>query len=148
MPRKSTSRTSAAKGPRRRRPSAAAVDPAKNNAAILAAISPLHELEAELDREFRLQVRKRIETLLSTLAGPLGTPDGVAQELAASLQALLERWGFRVVCPKCQKPAKLYGRAGRTGKGVFEFVHTEGPKMIRHGGGRTLPPLKLAKFPT
>jgi len=148
MPSKRTSRSSVAKGPRRRRLSAAAGGPAKNNAAVLAALRPLQELESELDREFRLHVRKRIETLLATLAGPLGTPDGVAQELAASVQALLERWGFRVVCPKCQKPAKLYGRPGRTGKGVFEFVHTEGPKMIRHGGGRTLPPLKLATFPT
>lgn len=99
----------------------------------------------ELHREV---IRRTLEQSLHAFVGwNFGTiPDN--QAFAGKVHELLERHGFRVLCPECGAPAILRCQAaGNARSGVFLFDHYLDAGRTFHGGPTTFPRVTLVAKP-
>lgn len=116
--------------------------------------NPLAVTRRQVDRLkeqlHRLQrtMRLAIEQTLAEWAGQSFGSLEANREMTSTIHAMLEGHGLRVACPECGHPAIL--RCGpRPGlpNGVFVFDHVIGGRRTFHGGGTTLPGLRLVAKP-
>lgn len=109
--------------------------------------SELHELDLELNRLQR-ELRRTIEATLVRFAGRKLGSLSANRRLAETIGSLLDRHGLRVCCPECGHPAILRVSPRPTApEGVFVFDHTIAGRRTFHGGGGTVPELKLVSKP-
>ena len=107
----------------------------------------LEELSLQLNNIQR-SMRQAIERQLRALAGTTFGSLDANQQFARSVQELLESHGLRVRCIECGHPAILRcSRSAGSPAGVFVFDHYIGRKRTFHGGGSTLPPVRVIAKP-
>ncbi len=114
------------------------------------AVSVRRQLQGLAEQVGRLQraLRQMIEQELVCWQGrDLGSLEA-NQELAKRLHELVDQHGLRFRCPECGHAAILRCSA-RPGlpRGVFAFDHSVAGRRTFHGGGTTVPPLKLVAKP-
>lgn len=107
----------------------------------------LDHLKRQLNRLQRT-VRLAIEQTLAEWSGKAFGSLLANREITATIHELLEGHGLRVSCPECGHPAILRCSA-RPGiaDGVFVFDHMIDGRRTFHGGGTTLPVLRLVAKP-
>lgn len=109
--------------------------------------SELDELDLELNRLQR-ELRRTIEATLVRFAGRKLGDLSANRQLAETIGSLLDRHGLRVCCPECGHPAIMRVSPRPTApEGVFVFDHTIAGRRTFHGGGGTMPELKLVAKP-
>lgn len=133
---------------------------------VLAAIEPtvvdrtrvrcasIDEADAGLERlgqqihQIQRSIRLAIEQYLHQHRGAtFGSYDG-NQRFVRSVQKLLESHGLRVRCPECGHPAILRcARNASAPAGLFVFDHYLPAGRTFHGGGRSLPLLRVTAKP-
>jgi hypothetical protein len=70
------------------------------------------------------------------------------EAITTAIQALLQRLGMRVRCPRCGSPAIPRCRPmPNTKAGSFQFEHYQRGRQTNHGGGTTFPAMKLVPAP-
>jgi hypothetical protein len=116
-------------------------------ASINAASEQLTQLQQQLNRLQRT-VRLTIESEIATLQGLTFGSLASNQAVVALIQEMLEAHGLRIRCPDCGHPAILRcsGRPG-VATGVFVLDHTIEGHRTFHGGGATMPELRLIAKP-
>ena len=117
------------------------------NATLTPALERLRAVSDEV-QDIQQMILKRIEQSLQAFAGMnFGTLKS-NQEFANSVHALLDRHGFRVICPECGAPAILRcQKAGNSKSGAFVFDHYLETGRTFHGGPSTFPNVKLTTKP-
>lgn len=107
----------------------------------------LDHLKRQLNRLQRT-VRLAIEQSLADWSGKAFGSLLANREITATIHELLEGHGLRVSCPECGHPAILRCSV-RPGiaDGVFVFDHVIDGRRTFHGGGTTLPVLRLVAKP-
>jgi hypothetical protein len=107
----------------------------------------LDNLKRQLNRLQRT-VRLAIEQSLADWSGKAFGSLLANREITATIHELLEGHGLRVSCPECGHPAILRCSV-RPGivDGVFVFDHVIDGRRTFHGGGTTLPVLRLVAKP-
>lgn len=107
----------------------------------------LDSLKQQLNRLQRT-VRLAIEQSLADWSGKGFGSLLANREITATIHELLEGHGLRVSCPECGHPAILRCSV-RPGiaDGVFVFDHVIHGRRTFHGGGTTLPVLRLVAKP-
>jgi hypothetical protein len=116
-------------------------------ASIDAASEQLSRLQQQLNRLQRT-VRLTIETEIASLSGLSFGSLAANQAVVALLQEMIDAHGLRVRCPECGHAAILRCSA-RPGvpAGVFVLDHTIEGRRTFHGGGATVPELRLVARP-
>lgn len=130
-----------------------AIQPALHRRMQIRAVS-LSDAESQLDQLSRqlngLQrsIRQSIERYLQRFTGAtFGSTDGNQQFLRA-VQELLEMHGLRVRCPECGHPAILRcSRSNSSPGGAFVFDHYINRRRTFHGGGSTMPSVRVIAKP-
>jgi hypothetical protein len=111
------------------------------------AAATLTELEQELNRLQR-SIRLTIQGQLAKLFGTSLESLEHNQKLAESIHQLLDSHGLRVQCSQCGHPAilRVSPRAG-IAHGAFVFDHSLQGRRTFHGGGATVPEIRLVAKP-
>jgi hypothetical protein len=98
----------------------------------------------------RLQrtVRTTIENELSDWTGQNYGSLAANQDVAKMIHQMIDSHGLRIRCPECGHPAILRCSA-RPGvpEGVFVFDHSIEGRRTFHGGGATLPAMRVVAKP-
>jgi hypothetical protein len=116
-------------------------------ASIDAASEQLSRLQQQLNRLQRT-LRLTIETEIAGLSGLSFGSLASNQSVVAMLQEMIDAHGLRIRCPECGHPAILRC-SSRPGvpAGVFVLDHTIEGRRTFHGGGATVPELRLVAKP-
>ena len=124
-----------------------AVQDQRRVASIELANQQLTQLQQQLNRLQRT-LRMTIEAEIAALQGLSFGSLSANQAVVAMIQEMLEAHGLRVRCPDCGHPAILRcsGRPG-VASGVFVLDHTIEGQRTFHGGGSTLPEMRLIAKP-
>lgn len=98
-----------------------------------------------IQRSIRLAIERYLQQLSGATFGSLESN----QDFTRSVQKLLEAHGLRVRCPECGHPSILRcSRNANSPSGVFVFDHYLPEGRTFHGGGRTLPNIRVVAKPT
>jgi len=93
-------------------------------------------------------IRQAIERYLQRFAGASFGTLAENQQFVREIQELLEMHGLRVRCPECGHPAILRcSRSSGAPGGVFVFDHYIDRRRTFHGGGATMPALRVVTKP-
>ena len=93
-------------------------------------------------------MRLAIEQTLAQWSGKSFGSLEANREMATTIHEVLESHGLRVRCPECGHPAILRcGARPSLPDGVFVFDHVIAGRRTFHGGGKTLPDLRLTAKP-
>ncbi len=113
-----------------------------------AAAGQLEQLTTQLHHLQRL-IRQTIEKSLRSMAGKSFADFKESQRFVKSIHALLESHGLRVRCPECGHPAILRcsRSSGSAGGGSFVFDHYIDGRRTFHGGGLTVPKVRVTTKP-
>lgn len=110
-----------------------------------AGIEQLSQQIAGIQRSIRLAIERYLQQLSGATFGTLESN----QEFVRSVQKLLEAHGLRVRCPECGHPSILRcSRNANSPSGVFVFDHYLQGGRTFHGGGRTLPNIRVVAKPS
>lgn len=107
-------------------------------------LGQLTEQIAQLQRNMRLTIEKEIGQWAGRSYGSLSAN----QTVARLIHETVDGHGLRLRCPECGHPAILRCSA-RPGvpEGVFVFDHSIEGRRTFHGGGATLPSLRVVARP-
>lgn len=110
-----------------------------------AGLEQLNQQITGIQRSIRLAIERYLQQLSGATFGSLEAN----QEFARSVQKLLESHGLRVRCPECGHPSILRcSRNANSPGGVFVFDHYLPEGRTFHGGGRTLPNIRVVAKPS
>lgn len=114
---------------------------------LLAAQDRLSQLTQQINRLQR-SVRLAIEAEFAGWSGQSYGSLTANQDVARMIQQTVDGHGLRLRCPECGHPAILRC-SSRPGvpDGVFVFDHSIEGRRTFHGGGSTLPPLRVVSKP-
>lgn len=119
-----------------------------NTASLKEAADQMDQLTRQLHHMQR-SIRQTIERSLQELRGQSFGSLPENQRFARLVQTLLESHGLRVRCPECGHPAILRcSRSGSSGSGAFVFDHYIERRRTFHGGGATVPQLRIIAKPS
>ncbi|QDS96710.1 hypothetical protein FF011L_55220 [Roseimaritima multifibrata] len=97
---------------------------------------------------YQRAIRLSIENYLHDLAGKTFGSVEENQAFTREVQQWLESHGLRVRCPECGHPAILRtSKSGNSAGGLFVFDHYIDGRRTFHGGGSTIPKVRLIAKP-
>jgi hypothetical protein len=109
-----------------------------------AGLNQLGQQIAGIQRSIRVAIERHLQQLSGASFGTLADN----QEFVRSVQKMLDAHGLRVRCPECGHPAILRCSKNATvPSGVFVFDHYLPEGRTFHGGGRTLPMVRIVAKP-
>lgn len=130
-----------------------AIQPVLHRRMQIRAVS-LSDAESQLDQLSRQlngiqrSIRQSIERYLQRFTGATFGSIEDNQQFLRAVQELLETHGLRVRCPECGHPAILRcSRSNGSAGGAFVFDHYIDRRRTFHGGGSTMPSLRVVAKP-
>lgn len=130
-----------------------AIQPALHHRMKVRAVS-LSDAESQLDQLTRQlngiqrSIRQSIERYLQSFSGATFGSVEDNQQFLRAVQELLEMHGLRVRCPECGHPAILRcSRSNSSAGGAFVFDHYINRRRTFHGGGSTMPSVRVVAKP-
>ncbi len=87
--------------------------------------------------------RNEMQEVFARLEGLSFGSIGANREVAALIRASLDRFGLRLKCGSCGRPARIIVMASKTSvEGLFRFDHGRAEGIRFHGGGPRVPKLE------